>query len=115
MTKCVLPVQSEDLVHGIKHRAKRRDSAIHATHVLNSDEHSSCPSSSRPGESGVQHATHTLHVREGVVHARREAGGMHTVVHRDADGLVVEQGIVRLRHAREEVGVGVQAGVGRGG
>ena len=35
---------------------------------------------------------------EGTAHARCDAEGMRTVMHQDMDGLVVEQGIVRLRH-----------------
>ena len=46
----------------------------------------------RTGVPGVQRE------REGTAHARCDAEGMRTVMHRDMDGLVVEQGIVRLRH-----------------
>jgi hypothetical protein len=54
--------------------------------------------------------THFI-VREGTAHARCDAGGTRIVLHRGMDSLVMEQGVVRLRHAREKVCVGVDARV----
>lgn len=50
-------------------------------------------------------------MRKGKAHARRDAGDSHTVVHRSLYGLVLEQRIAPLRHAREEAGVGVETGI----
>ena len=109
-TRCRLPVRREDLVHGIKHDAKQKDSFIHATYALDSDEHHSCPPSVPESPERSMQRTHFI-VREGIAQGRCDAGDMRNVVQRNLDGLVVEQGTIRFRHAREEVSVGVEAGV----
>ena len=66
-------IHREGLVHGIKHRAKRKDSDIHVTHVSDGDKHSSCrPSAPEIPERSVQR-THFI-VREGTARAWCDGG-----------------------------------------
>ena len=105
----------EDLVHGIKHRAKRSNSAVHAIHAFDGDKHTAFSLPERGAlvpkrpERSVQRR-HVI-VREGTAHALCDAGGSDTVVHGGVDVVVVEQGVAGLRHAGEEARVGVEARV----
>ena len=105
----------EDFVHDIEHRAERSDSAVHAVHALDGDEHAALAlpqSGALIPERPEQSAQRTdVIVRKRPAHVRRDAGGTGAIVHRGVDGLVVEQGVARLRHAREEARVGVETGV----
>jgi hypothetical protein len=94
----------EDLDHGIDRRAERSDGAIHAIHALDGDEHVALSSTAHSSQS-VRSATHNGHTSLCAKHAPSRRGRRPR--RRGVDGLVVEQGIARLRHAHEEARIGV--------
>ena len=103
----------KDLVHSIEHRAERCDGAVHAIHALDGDEHTAftfleCGALVPERPERAMQRRHVI-VRKGTTHVLYDAGGSGTVVHRGVDIVVVEQGIARLRHAREETRIGVEA------
>ena len=105
----------EDLVNCIEHLAERSDGAIHAIHALDGNNNTafSLPDRNTLVSERTERSAQRINVivREGTTHMRRDPGYLHTVMHGGVDGLVIEQGVARLRYAREEARVGVEARV----
>jgi hypothetical protein len=102
----VCVVRRENVVHGIEHRAERKDSAIHVMHAFDGKKYTALALADRSilvQERAERRNAPTLLCAK----ARRDWGGLHTDMHRGVNGLVVEQGISRLRHACEEARKGV--------
>ena len=98
----------EDLVHSIDHRAKRRNGPVHTIHALDRNKHATLPLLERY-RFGPERA-HIV-VRERPAETRCDARCARSVVDRSVDGCVVEERVARLRDAREEARVGVEARV----
>ncbi len=87
----------EDIIYRIKNRAERSDSAIHAIHALDCDEHAThaiFKCSALVPECTKRNTQRTnVIAHEGMAYARDDAGRGGTIMHRGMDSLVVEQGI----------------------
>ena len=103
----------EEFVHGIDHRAERRNGPIHTIHALDRNKHAAPALLERyrliPERPKRRTERAQIIVRERAAEARCEARGAGAVVHGSVDGCVVEERVARLRYAREEARVSVEA------